>query len=206
MRRTIVAALGCLAMLLTPASTLAGFPEKVDPALMQPGLNPAFAPWDCWRTGGGITCEGHLSGAWTDSDWGLVCDGRPVYSTGTEDRVLVRHGDENGVGLWSRSHVEIRETLSLQSDGSGPTLTAVGLWAERFDYLTPGDVSTRIERDTGLDTRVTGAGVGQVLHHVGVVIVDIEDNVLFEQGQHPLLDDFDAEFAKVCDAFAELGA
>ena len=141
MRRTIIAALGCLAVLLTPASTFAGLPEKVDPDLMQPGLNPAFAPWDCWRTGGGITCEGHLSVAWTDSEWGLVCDGRPVFSTGTEDRVLVRHGDENGVGLWSRAHVEIRETLSLQSDGSGPTLTAVGLWAERYDYLTPGDVA-----------------------------------------------------------------
>ena len=201
-----MAAMTCAALLLAPAAVLAGTGDSVDPALMQPGLNPAFAPWDCWRAGDGITCEGQLSNAWTNAEWGLDCGGHPVFSTGTEDRVLVRHGDENGLGLWSRSHVEIRETLSLQPDGSGPTLTAVGLWAERFDYGTPGDFSTRVERDTGLDIRVTGAGVGMVLHNVGVMTVDIDDNILFIAGDHPLVDDFDATFAKVCDAFEALGA
>ena len=206
MKRMIVVALGCAAVLLAPGSALAGQPDTVDPALMQPTLNPAFAPWDCWRTGDGISCEGHFSDAWTNREFDLVCDGRKVYTTGTEERVLVRHGDENGIALWSRSHVEIRETLSLQPDGSGPTLTAVGLGAERFDYPTPGDASTRIERDTGLEILVTGPGVGMVLHDVGVMTVDIDDNVLSSHGPHPIWDDVDAAFAKVCDAFAELGA
>ena len=206
MKRTMIVALGCAAVLLTPASAIAGQNDSVDPAIMQPGLNPAFAPWDCWRTGTGITCEGHLNDAWTNAEWGLVCDGRPVYTTGTEDRVLVRHGDEDGIGLWSRSHVEIRETLSLQPDGSGPTLNAVGLWAEHFDYPTPGDMATRVERDTGLVMRVNGPGVGLVLHDVGAVTVDIEDNVFSSHGQHPLYEDFEAAFAKVCDAFEAIGA
>lgn len=204
MRRTIIVALGCAAVLLAPASALAGQGDKVDPASMQPGLNPAFAPWDCWRTGDGITCEGELSNAWTDSEWGLVCDGRPVFTTGTEERVLVRHGDADGLGLWSRAHVEIRETLSLQPDGSGPTLTGSGHWAEHFDYLTPGDASTRIERDTGMNIRVSGPGVGTVFRNVGVEVFDIEDDRLVANGS--LLTDWDAALAKVCGAFAELGA
>ena len=203
MKRTIAVALACAAMLLAPAATLAGRGDSVDPAIMQPGLNPAFAPWDCWRAGTGITCEGHLNDAWTNGEWGLVCDGRPVYSTGTEERVLVRHGDENGLGLWSRATVQIRESLSLQPDGSGPTLAAAGLWAEHFEYLTPGDASTRIERDTGLNIRVSGPGVGVVLRNVGVEAFDIEDNWLYGHGA--LLDP-DTAFLRVCDAFEELGA
>jgi hypothetical protein len=204
MRRTIIVALGCAAVLLAPATAMAGQGDSVDPALMQPGLNPAFAPWDCWRTGEGITCEGSLNNAWTNADWGLICDGRPVYTTGTEDRVLVRHGDEDGLALWSRSEVQIRETLSLQPDGSGPTLSAGGSWAERFDYATPGDVSTRIERDTGLNLRVWGPGVGTVLQNIGIETFDIEDNRLVAHGS--LLSDWDAAFLQVCDAFEELGA
>ncbi|MFL5650166.1 MAG: hypothetical protein ACJ777_02715 [Chloroflexota bacterium] len=203
MRRTIVVLLGCVAVLTAPASAVAGQGDTVDPALMQPGLNPAFGPWDCWRTGDGITCEGHLSDAWTNREWDHACDGRPVYSTGTEERVLVRHGDEDGLGLWSRAHVDIREVLSLQPDGSGPTLTAGGHWAQHYEYLTPGDVSTRVERNTGMNIRVSGPGVGSVLRNVGVETFDIDGNRLVAHGS---LLEGDAAFGAVCDAFAELGA
>ena len=204
MKRTIAVALACAAMLLAPAATLAGRGDSVDPSIMQPGLNPAFAPWGCFRTGAGITCEGHLEAAWTNAEWGLSCDGQPVYSTGTEDRVLVRHGDDEGLALWSRASVEIRETLSLQPDGSGPTLHAAGLWAEHFDYGTPGDASTRVERDTGMNIRISGPGVGVVLRNVGIEAFDIEDNRLIAHGN--LLEDWDAAFLRVCDAFEALGA
>ena len=127
MKRTFMVALGC-AMLLAPARA-GRTGDSVDPAIMQPGLNPAFAPWDCWRTGGGITCEGQLHGAWTNAEWGLACDGRPVYATGTEERARParRRGRPRPVDA---PHVEIRETLSLQPDGSGPTLNAGGPGAE----------------------------------------------------------------------------
>jgi hypothetical protein len=38
------------------------------------------------------------------------------------------------------------------------------------------------------------------MHDVGVKSFDIEGNVLFAHGQHEVLDDFDAAFAKVCEA------
>ena len=51
MKRTVVVALGMLLVMLVPASVAAEQPHQVDPALMQPALNPTFAPWDCWRNG-----------------------------------------------------------------------------------------------------------------------------------------------------------
>ena len=140
MRRMIVVALGCAAVLLAPASALAGRSDSVDPAIMQPALNPDFAPWDCWRAGGGITCEGRLSDAWTNRQWGIVaCDGRPVYSTGTEERASdPPRRRRRGSPCGRTSHVAIRETLSLQPDGSGPTMRAVGTWSSTSTTATPG--------------------------------------------------------------------
>jgi hypothetical protein len=204
MRRTIIVALGCAAVLLAPANAIAGRGDSVDPALMQPALNPAFAPWDCWRAGDGITCEGEGGDAWTNREWDLVrCDGHPVYSTGTEERVLVRHGDENGLALWGHAHVDISEILSLHPDGSGPTLKAGGTWEQHFDYGTPGDFSTRIQRDTGLNIRISAPGVGTVLQNIGIESWDADGNYLFHNGS--LLPDYEAAFLQVCDAFEELG-
>ena len=57
MKRTLIG-LAVLALALSaPVGVAAGRGESVDPALMQPPLNPAFEPWECWRTGTGITCE-----------------------------------------------------------------------------------------------------------------------------------------------------
>ena len=56
---------------------------------------------------------------------------------------------------------------------------------------------------TGIDVTVTGAGVGLVIHDVGIKAFDIEDNVLLAHGPHPVLDDPDA-FAKLCDSFASM--
>ena len=88
MRRTITVALGLLLVLLAPASVGAGQPDQVDPALMQPALNPDFAPWDCWRSGTGIVCDGQWSASWTNEVTFLECGGRPVFSTGTDVRTL----------------------------------------------------------------------------------------------------------------------
>ncbi len=206
MRRIIIVALGCAAALLAPASAIAGRGDSVDPTIMQPGLNPAFAPWDCWRSGPGTTCYGERHDAWTNAESFLVCDGRTVYSTGSDDRTLTRHGDSDGLALWSKQHAEIRETLSLQPDGSGPTLAGIGMFEESYAYTTPGDLSTRTDRYSGLDVQVTGPGVGLVLHDVGVKTFDIDGNVLSMFGPHPVVEDFEGAFQHVCDAFEELGA
>jgi hypothetical protein len=56
---------------------------------MQPGLNQAFAPWDCWRTGAGIVCEGDLSISWSNEPSFFACDGRQV-SGAVEVRIASR--------------------------------------------------------------------------------------------------------------------
>jgi hypothetical protein len=205
LRKAMVILISALA-LLAPASASAGQPDTVDPALMQPTLNATFAPWSCWRTGTGIVCDGQRLLAWVAQENGLVCDGRPVYSTGSDERTLRRFGDANGLALHSKSHVAITETLSLTPDFSGPTLAAAGRLEETFEYGTPGDLATRTDRYTGIDVIVTGPGVGLVLHDVGVKTFDIDDDVLSAHGPHPVVVDADGAFAKICDAFATLGA
>jgi hypothetical protein len=207
MRRTIVVLLGCVAVLAAPASALAGRSESVDPALMQPALNPAYAPWECWTTGTGITCNGEFDESWVNQVWpDAECDGRLIYSTGGQHRTLTRHGDADGRAMWSKAHVEIKDELSMQPDGSGPTMRAVGLFEESFAYSIPGDASTRTDRYTGLDVSITAPGYGLVLRDAGVKTFDIDDNVLLRHGPHPVVDDFDAAMQNVCDAFAALGA
>ena len=136
----------------------------------------------------------------------LECDGRPVYSTGTDVRTLRRYGDADGLGLWSKSHAMIDEVLTMQPDGSGPAITGFARFEQRFEYGVPGDLSTRTERYAGIDVHVTAPGLGLILHDIGVKTFDIDGNVLLAHGPHPLLADFDAAFQLVCDAFAELGA
>ena len=43
-RKAMVILISALALLM-PTSASAGQPDTVDPALMQPALNPTFAPW-----------------------------------------------------------------------------------------------------------------------------------------------------------------
>ena len=73
------------------------------------------------------------------------------------------------------------------------TTRAVRLWR-------PGDASTRVEVVSGNDVTVVVPGTGLVIHDVGVKSFDIEDNLLFAHGQHQVPEDFEAAFAKVCEA------
>jgi hypothetical protein len=49
-------------------------------------------------------------------------------------------------------------------------------------------------------------GYGFVLHDTGTKMFDIDDNLLIAHGQHPVVWDFEGTFAKLCDAFAAIGA
>jgi hypothetical protein len=200
-----VALLALCAMSVGGAGTAAaGRGDTVDPALMQPALNPTFGPWECWRTGDGTVCDGARTLSWAGAETGLVCDGAMVYTTGTDDRTQRRFGDEFGRALRTIQHVDIRETLSRAPDGAGPTLKGLGHFQEHFEYLIPGDLSTRTDTYTGLDVHVSGPGVGLVIHDVGIKTFDIDDNVLRAHGPHPIIDDFEGTFAKICDAFASI--
>ena len=206
MSRSVVLLALCVLSLAAPGTAAAGRGDSVDPALMQPALNASFAPWECWRTGSGIVCDGARTTSVERVETGLVCDGQMVYTSETDTRWQRRYGDANGLALKTTQHVDIRGILSLSPDMSGPTLRGAGHFQEHFEYLVPGDISTRTDKYSGLDVRVTGPGVGLVLHDVGVKVFDIDDNLLFAGGPHPVVEDFEAAFASICDAFAALGA
>jgi hypothetical protein len=194
---TAVAAVCLLILAGTPASASGRTP--VDPSIMQPALNPTFT-WECWRVDDKTVCDGERHLSWTAADTGLPCAGGSVYSTGTDDRFLRRSGDAAGRALHSHGVANISETLALNPDGTGRTGSALGYFSQRFTYAVPGDQSTRVEVLSGNDVTVVVPGTGLALHDVGVKSFDIDDNVLFAHGPHPLLEDADAAFAKVCDA------
>ena len=206
MKRTILG-IAVLALALgAPAGVAAGRGESVDPALMQPPLNATFGPWECWRTGDGITCEGRRTLTAVGLETFFVCDGRPVYTNEVDTRTQRRYGDANGLALKTVAHVDIRGILGFEPDLSGPNLAGRGIFQETYYYIVPGDLSSRTDRYTGLDVKITGPGVGLVVHDVGVKTFDIDDNVLFMQGPHPVVEDFDGAFAGVCPALEAIGA
>ena len=205
MKRTLIGMAMLALALSAPVGVAAGRGASVDPALMQPALNATFAPWECWRTGTGITCEGHRTLTAVGMETFFVCDGRPVYTNEVDTRTQRRYGDANGLALKTVVHVDIRGILGFEPDLSGPNLTGRGVFQETYYYLVPGDLSTRTDRYTGLDVRITGPGVGLVVHDVGVKTFDINDNVLFMHGPHPVVEDFDGAFAGVCPALDAIG-
>ena len=206
MKRTLIGMAILVLALGAPVGVAAGRGESVDPLLMQPPLNPTFGPWECWRTGTGITCEGHRTLTALGVETDFVCDGRQVYTNEVDTRTQRRYGDENGLALKTVAHVDIRGILGFEPDLSGPNLTGRGIFQETYYYLVPGDLSTRTDRYTGLDVRITGPGVGLVVHDVGVKTFDIDDNVLFMHGPHPVVADFESAFAGVCPALEAIGA
>lgn len=193
-------ALASILVLAFAGTVNAGQPTEVDPGLMQPPLNATFAPWDCWESGAGIVCDGERHWSWEGVDTGAQCDGQTLFSSGTDDRRQRRWNDEDGLGLRTIQQVTIRETLSLTPDGSGRTLTGFAAFSERFEYLVPGDITTRTDTYRGLDVRITGTGVGLVVHDVGIKSFDFEDNLLFMHGPHPVVEDFESAFGGICPA------
>ena len=205
--KRILIGMAVLALALSaPVGVGAGRGESVDPALMQPALNATFAPWECWRTGTGITCEGHRTLTAVGLETFFVCDGRPVYTNEVDTRTQRRYGDANGLALKTVAHVDIRGILGFEPDLSGPNLAGRGIFQETYYYLVPGDLSSRTDRYTGLDVKLTGPGVGLVVHDVGVKTFDIDDNVLFMHGPHPVVEDFEGAFVGVCPALEAIGA
>ena len=186
---------------LAAGGALAGRGDAVDPALMTPPLNPSFT-WECWGNGTRIVCQGARTLSWTAVDTGLPCEYGTIYSTGTDTRTQRRVGDADGRALYTLQTVHIDEVLSLSPTSDGIVGSGRARFTERFEYLIPGDLSTRTDTYRGADAIVTVPGAGLVLHDVGIKSFDIDDNVLFMHGPHPIVEDFEAAFAPVCGALA----
>ena len=206
MKRSIIPLSIALLTLLAPATATAGGPVQIDPALMQPPLNQSFAPWTCLRQGSGITCVGHRTIVRDGEENGLVCDGRPVYTDEIDERTQRRYGDANGLALRTVQNVDIRGIMGFNPDLSGITVRGAGHFQETFEYLVPGDITTRTDRYTGLDGYVVAPGLGRILLDVGVKTFDFDGNLLFNHGYQEVLWYGDAAFEQICDALIYLGA
>jgi hypothetical protein len=166
------------AVLLTPAAH-GGRNDSFDPALVQPPLNPTFAPWGCWRAGNRTICEAVKIETYVAEDLDFLDCAAGTYV----------------------------ETFSLSPDGSGPTLRSFGRSQKVFVYGVPRVVSSRTETISGLEARVTAPGSGVLLLDAGVKSWDDEGNLLKAGGLHAFLDDdeFEAAAARICAAFDRLG-
>ncbi|HEX6127895.1 MAG TPA: hypothetical protein VF071_02630 [Candidatus Limnocylindria bacterium] len=207
-RRVPAAALGLalvFALGLT-GSTAAGRVNSVDPAFMTPALNPTF-DWECWGAGDQIVCEGTATESWSGVEIGLCDDGGALYSTGFDSRRIRRVSDAEGRALTSQLFVQARDTVSRSLTMDGTVAKGMAQFYVSFEWGVPGDQSTRTSILHGMDASVTVPGHGLLLHQVGVISYDIDDNLLFARGVHPIVDDADAAFEQLftqaCDALAD---
>ena len=198
--------LACALALTGIGDVSAGRSDSVDPALMTPALNPSF-DWECWRAADRIICEGTAIESWSGVEIAPCSDGGALYSSGFDSRRIRRVSDSEGRALSSQLFVQAREVTSRSADMSGLLARGMAQFSVSFDWAVPGDLSSRTSILHGVDISVTVPGHGMLLHQVGVISYDFEDNLLFARGVHPIVDDADAALeqlvAQACDVLAE---
>ena len=202
-RRSTIGAiiLAATLMLAATANVAAGRPDVVDPSLMTPALNPSF-DWECWRAGDRIVCDGERTTEYTAVEAIPCPDGGWIYATGSAHDTLRRVGDENGLALSTLGTTRIDDRLSRSPSFDGIVGHARGVWTDSYDYVLPGDLSSRILTRRGFDVVLTIPGQGLVMLDAGTWAVDFDGNLLFAHGPHPVLEDIEGAFARACDALA----
>jgi hypothetical protein len=204
MRQLVIVFAVAVAAMAGPQAAVAGKGDAVDPALMQPSLNPTFAPWECWRAGAQIVCEGTKTESYTGLpvDF-LACDVGPIYSSGTFTATARRIGDLDGRALQTAFRDRYVEYFSTDPGGANPRLRSIGRLQHTFEYGVPGDGSTVSETLSGLQISVTGPGVGVVFHDVGTLAFDSEGNLIRTGGVHPWFDpdEWAETHDRICAAF-----
>ena len=170
----LLAAAMSIAGLLSAPLAAAKSPHQVDPAAMQPQLNPQFAPWTCFEAGVGITCQGSYEATYAGPT-GLQCDGQDVYVRGYGREQMTRWHTADGLATKTIAQLSFPEDVySLSPTGEGPTITISGHWNRHYTYAVPGDLGSRTLTERGLIYLGTSA-YGVVLRDVG--------QVTFEPGQ-----------------------
>lgn len=202
-RFTAAAALCLGGLLLTAPEAVSKSPHALDPALMQPALNPDFAPWSCFAAGSGVTCQGGYEASYHEP-FGLFCDGQEVWITGTIREFMTRWHTADGLATKTKVHLDApADVFSLSPDGSGPTVTIRGHWNRHYVYPLPGDRDSRILTEVGAIYVANERGKGIVLHDTGPVT--FEPGADFEEiaemhGIHEVYDNPAIVERVICDA------
>lgn len=138
MKRAILAAMAIALLLSMPTGALAGKQDTyTDLAALQPPPNPAV-DWDCWVNGAHIICDAQVLDTWESIEIDDLCDFSIYSINGSETRKIRRVHDLDGRQLWSRNVRDLRETLVLNPDGSGPSLRAFGHFVEEIPFRDAG--------------------------------------------------------------------
>lgn len=198
------AAAACLVTVaLTAPAALSDPPHQVDPAQLQPPLNPNFAPWSCFEAGTGITCKGGDDASYHEP-FGLTCAGQEVWIFGTAKQRMTRWHTADGLATRTRVHLDFpADVFSLSGDGSGPTLTIKGHFNRHYDYPVPGDLASRVLTEVGAIYVANQPGQGIVLHDTGPVTfepgADFEE-IAVMHGVHEVYDGSVNVDELICDA------
>jgi len=155
---TVASAAGLL--LASATTTLAG---SVDPSTLTPPPPPDAR---CHSAGNQTICDTILDfDMENEPAFDLPCG--TVYITGTDYRNGTRF--YNSDGLLVRRHVtdQIDTVISLSSDGSGPTLSLTGHLNWWGEWTVPGSDGDGIQTNHGVDTKISGPGLGSGFHLSG---------------------------------------
>lgn len=202
-RRSVGAvALGLVALLLASPSASSKSPREVDPTTLQPPLNMQFAPWSCFETGSGITCQGGYEATYNEPI-GLVCDGQEVWIAGTAREFMTRWHTKDGLATKTIVHADYPgDVFSLSPDGDGPTFTVRGHFNRHYVYPVPGDRDSRVLKEVGAIYLANETGNGIVVHDTGSVTfepgAEFEENAV-AHGVHDVYDDQAAFDQLICD-------
>lgn len=202
--RSAAAASLCLAAVLFTAPEAASkSPHQVDPAQMQPSLNPDFAPWSCFEAGTGITCQGGYQETYNEP-FGLFCDGQEVWVARTAREFMTRRHTADGLATKTIVHLDFPgDVFSLSPDGSGPTLTIRGHFNRHYTYPVPGDPDSRVLTEVGAIYMANQPGQGRVLHDTGPVTFEPGAEfaeIAVKHGIHEVYDDPAVVDQLICDA------
>jgi hypothetical protein len=200
----VVVVLGLLALLVAAPPADAKSPRQVDPLTMTPALNPDFAPWSCFETGGGITCQGEFDPTYENELLDFDCGGQPVYVSGGGHEHMTRWHDAQGRALKTIVGLDYPDDrFSLSPGGDGPYVSVRAHWNRHYVYPVPGDRSQRVFTEIGAIFMVNVPGQGLVLHDAGrVTWVPGEEfeTIAIQHGIHDVYDDPDSFSRVICDA------
>ena len=191
----LAALVGALALALGPAAAVpasAAPPRTVDPATVQPTLNPDYAPWTCFETGQGITCQGENEDSYSFPLDGFTCDGRQVWLSGTVHERMTRWHTADGLATKTLINLAFpRDVFSFDPAEDGPELVVSGHFNQHYTYEVAGDLGSRVLTERGL-VYLARSGGRPLLRDVGSVQFEPgrdHEAVAVAHGVHEFYDD-----------------
>jgi hypothetical protein len=168
--RAATPVLAAVAALAAAALTLvgpAGAGEQIDPSVLQPPPPPGAV---CRADGPYVICDTFLDATLENEPvFDLPCG--TVYETSADHRDGTRWYVDNLL-VKRRVVAHLTGTWSLSPIGQGPTVALDGSWNWWIRLAVPGDESTGELTSHGTDLRVSGPGLGGLIHDAGISYPD----------------------------------